>query len=132
MPASQSQDNQDVLPSSGQIYRNVSEIISYLSSELSNMISYRITSKINLEDAFPVTAFYKEAEISTGSQEYHVFQSEHYRDLIFRRAESILQKEGYECSIKFDSSGRLRKIQYSVQVVHPVRKMIRLLMPIIP
>lgn len=119
-------------PSSGQIYRNVSEILSYLSLALSNMIFDRITSKINIEDSFPVTVFYKEAEISTGSNEYHVFQSEHYRNIIFRRAERMLQKEGYECRISFDISGRLRKIQYSARVVHPLRKAIRFLLPIIP
>lgn len=119
-------------PSSGQIYKNVSDIIGYTSSALSNIIFDRITKNINLQDSFAITAFFKEAEIANGSEEFHVFQSEHYRDIIFRRAERMLRKEGYECAIRLDDSGRLRKISYSAQVVHPLRKAMRMVMPFIP
>ena len=123
---------QEVPPaSSGQIYRNVKEIINFESGALSNMILDRITSKINLQDSFAVSSFFHEAEIRTDSEEFHVFQSEHYRDSIFRKAEFLLWREGYECSISFDTSGRTRKISYSARVVHPLKKALRTLLPLI-
>ena len=120
-------------PSSGQIYRNVSDIVKYLSVSLANMISDRIThNKINLQDSFPVNAFYNVAEIASGFEDFHVFQSEHYRDNIFRLAERMLLKDGYECTIRFDNSSRVRKIEYSARVVHPLRKVMRMIMPFVP
>jgi hypothetical protein len=114
-------------PTSAQLYHDVNEIIQRLSESLADMIWDRIVTDVHLEGSIPLASFHHDASIRTGSQEYYVFQSEHYRNLILRKAEKFLSKAGYDCCIQYDTTGRLRVIRYSAQIVPPLQTMMKMM-----
>lgn len=119
-------------PTASEIYKNVREISEYLVNSLTSTILERITSNMDMQDSIAFSTFYKEADVSIGSEYYHIFQSDHYRDKIFRRAEKDLYKRGYECKITLDTSGRYKKMEYRAKVLNPFKRLMRQIMPFVP
>lgn len=119
-------------PNSGRIYQNVRECTSFLVNALSSIVLERITSHLILQDSFSFSVFFKEAEVQVNSEEYHVFMSDHYRAEIFNRVERELRKEGYDCTLSLDESGRYKKISYQATVIHPLKRALRIVYPLIP
>jgi len=119
-------------PSAASVYKNVKEITMNLSDLLAKMILDKITLKMDMQDSIAFSTFYNEGEIKNGSEEFYVFQSDHYRRAIFDMAERIIKSEGYECKIDMDDTSRTKRIMYDAIVVHPFRRIIKLALYVSP
>jgi hypothetical protein len=108
-------------PTASNVYKNVNEITRHLSESLAAIILDRIT-KLDMQNEISFSSFYKDVDMKNGSEEYYLFQSEHYRRMIFNMAEKIIHREGYTCSINADDTARQKKIAYDAIVIHPLKK----------
>jgi len=117
--------------SSSNVYNQLHQILPRLTNNVVSTILERVTEKMDFENSFQFSAFFTEHKIKTDSAAYHVFESDNYREKIFRDAEKILYKRGYKCRLSDDVSGRYQKIHYSVSVMHPVQRMINAVIPMV-
>lgn len=103
-----------------------------LGDSLARMILDRITRKMDLQDSIAFSTFYNENDVRNGSEEFYVFQSEHYRREIFNIAERLIKGEGYNCRIDVDDSSRTKKIVYDAVVIHPLKKILKVFLYVSP
>lgn len=118
-------------PSSIEIYKNLQSNLNILSEGLAEQILQEIIDHAAFQGRFTFNQFLKDINVGLKDPAAHIFQSDHYRNIIFKRAIKILYIEGYNCTLETDSSGRMKEVHYAAVVVHPVRKYLRMAAPIL-
>lgn len=109
-------------PSASTVYKNVNQAITSLTNALATSVFDRVTENLDFQDSFNFSTFFSENLIKPGTDLYHIFQSEHYRKRIFRNAENMLWKHGYNVRLEVDETGRSKKIKYDARVISPWKR----------